>query len=156
FILAEIIRRVTGEEWIAFIEKSVLEPAGLNMTLPANRAPLAVGYSWTGRSYVPRKVAVVLRPAGPFATMVTDIAQWDQVLRTDKVLTEAMRQKMWTPVTLSTGKVSNYGFGWSLASSPHFGPIVYHSGGADPAKGTGGFTSFMSRYLQQNVSVIIL
>ena len=33
---------------------------------------------------------------------------------------------------------------------------MYHSGGADPLKGTGGFTSFMWRYLQQNVAVIIL
>ena len=46
-----------------------------------------------------------------------DLAKWDGVLNTEKILTESSRRQMWTAVTLNNGTSSPYGFGWQIASS---------------------------------------
>jgi CubicO group peptidase (beta-lactamase class C family) len=103
FVLGEIITVKVGKHWSEFIEERVLRNVGLNMTRPSNQSNqpnYADGYYWNGRRsrWQRRDKPVARRPSGPFASTVLDLATWDQVLRTDKILTSASRDQMWTPV----------------------------------------------------------
>lgn len=92
---------------------------------------------------------LALRPSGAFLSTVLDMARWDAMLYTDKILTEATRHQMWTPVKLNNGTTYPYGFGWKL--EPLSGRrTVYHSGG-----GPGARTKFV-RFLDDKLSIIVL
>ena len=156
FLLAELIRVVTGDRWSKFIESRVFAPAGLNMTRPTDRTDdlprLAKGYRWRNGRWIPARRPVGLRPSGAFVSTVLDLAKWDQVLRTDQVLARASREPMWTRVPLSSGETSNYGFGWLLA--PQRGRVlqVFHAG----RPRSGGFRAAMRRYLDEDLAVVVL
>ena len=40
-----------------------------------------------------------LRPSGAFLSTVLDMAKWDAMLYTDKVLSSSSRELMWTPAS---------------------------------------------------------
>src|SRR4029453_56422 len=80
-----------------------------------------------------------LRPSGAFLSTVLALAKGDVLLDTDKVLTAATRQQMWTPVTLNEGSTHPYGFGWGL--EPLKGHKRIRHGGSPP-RVTPGYRRF--------------
>ena len=78
-----------------------------------------------------------------------DLARWDAALYSDRILTKATKDAMWTRVRLSTGATYDYGFGWSLDSLD--GHRRVHHGGALP-----GFRAMMVRFPDDSLTVIIL
>lgn len=132
FVLAEVVRVVTGDRWSRFIEKRVFAPAGLNMTRPADRTDslprLATGYRWRNGRWIHARNPRGLRPSGAFFSTALDLAKWDRALRTDQVLTRASREAMWARVSLSGGEMTNYGFGWVLAPRKGRVQLVFHTG----------------------------
>ena len=56
---------------------------------------------------------------------------------------------MWTPVQLTSGASYPYGFGWSIATSPH-GRLVEHDGEWQ------GFSTHFMRYLEHGLSIMVL
>jgi D-alanyl-D-alanine carboxypeptidase len=152
FALAEIIRKAAGRPWTEFLAERVFKPSGMTTTFPTDtkaRVPnRAVGY--TGDEN--RRVAddwKALRPSGAFVSTVLDLAKWDAMLSTDKVLTEATRRQMWTPVTLNNGTSYHYGFGWELDSLDTHKQV--HHGGSMP-----GFRSQFARFVDERVTLIVL
>jgi D-alanyl-D-alanine carboxypeptidase len=154
FVLAEIITRVSHDHWSKFIAARVFEPSAMTITRTtketARLAHVAKGYTFKKKRWVASPVVVALRPSGAFVSTVIEMAQWDAVLRTDMVLTEASRKQMWTPMRLNNGTVSAYGFGWQLAGVHNVVQQVWHDG-AEP-----GFKAFMLRYLDEGIAVIVL
>jgi D-alanyl-D-alanine carboxypeptidase len=152
FALAEIIRKVAGRPWTEYLNEKVLKPSGMNTTFPTNttaRVPnRAVGYADNDK-LLNADDWPALRPSGAFLSTVLDLAKWDAVLYTDKILSESSRRQMWTPVTLNDGTTSPYGFGWELQSPPGRN-LVHHSGGMP------GFRAMFARYLNDRVTVIVL
>jgi len=152
FALAEIITRVSGTPWADYLRLKVFEPAGMRSTAPTNTtralANRATGYTDNDD---PREAAdwTALRPSGAFLSTVTDLAKWDALLDTDTPLPEATRREMWTPVALTDGSTSPYGFGWSL--DPLNGRKQIHHGGSLP-----GFISEYTRLVDDRISVIVL
>ena len=57
-----------------------------------------------------------LRPSGAFLSTVLDLAKWDAMLYTDKILTLDSRRQMWTRLTLNDGNTYASGFGWHIGS----------------------------------------
>jgi len=161
FILAEIITRKAGKHWSDFIKDRVFDKAGLDKTIPSNRPYYADGYSWTARHWKLRDRPFAHRAPGPFASTVLDLARWDQVLRTNQILTQTSRDEMFKPVSVPVHGSqpptnSDYGFGWHITLSPQGTPqVAFHSGKSDDDDGTGGFTAYIRRYLQRDVAVII-
>ena len=152
FALGEIIRKVSGRPWSDYLDERIFKPSGMNTTWPTNikerMANRALGY--TGDEN--RQIAddwTALRPSGAFLSTVLDLAKWDAVLNTDKVLNERSRREMWTPVRLNDGKTHAYGFGWEL--DPVKDRKQVHHGGAMP-----GFRSQFARFVDDRVSVIVL
>jgi CubicO group peptidase (beta-lactamase class C family) len=130
-ILAEIITRAGGKPWPEFIDGRVFKPSGMTTTWPTNttaRVPnRAQGYVDNDELRDEPKW-LALRPGGAFLSTVMDLAKWDAMLYTDRVLTEFARRQMWTPVKLNSGETYPYGFGWMLGSRNGV-KYVQHSGG---------------------------
>jgi D-alanyl-D-alanine carboxypeptidase len=152
FILAEIIHVVSRQPWTDFLTEKVFAPSEMRTTYPTNtKQPIpnrAIGYADNTR-YRPAKEWTALRPSGAFLSTVLDLAKWDGVLATDRVLNDASRKAMWTPVTLNSGRTHPYGFGWELnAWEGH--PQVHHGGALL------GFLAELACFLDRRLTVIVL
>jgi D-alanyl-D-alanine carboxypeptidase len=151
YALAEVITRVCGQPWSAFIADRVFKPAGMSSTHPTNAETVpnrATGYSDNDRRLEAADWRA-LRPSGAFLSTVTDLARWDAALYADAILTEASRRQMYTPVTLNDGTIYPYGFGWYV-NSPGNRRQVFHGGGLP------GFIAQFRRYLDDRLTVVLL
>jgi len=152
YVLAEIIRIVTGAPWSEYLHNKLFVPSGLDTTLPTNTtrsfANLAAGYTGNdnGRKANPW---FPLRPSGAFLSTVLDLAKWDAVLDSNRILSEAARRQMWSPVSLNGGQSAPYGFGWHV-NTVNGKRRVRHGGGLP------GFAAEYMKYLDDRVTVIVL
>jgi len=153
FSLAEIIRKVTGKPWGDYLNEVVFKPLEMNATRTTSMTDLipnrANGYGWRDGKYSNAAIYLALRPSGAFLSTVLDLAKWDAALYTERLLTQATREQMWSEVKLNSGKTYPYGFGWSLDSVG--GHALKHHGGSLP-----GFRAELSRFMDDRLSVIVL
>jgi len=153
FTLADIIARVSGKPWEVFLAERLFRPMGMAATRTTTTTELvphrARGYSWRDSGYVNAPELLALRPSGAFLSTVLDLAKWDAALYQDRVLTPASRAAMWTPVPLTGGGSSRYGFGLQLDSLD--GHWRVHHGGSLP-----GFRAEMARFPDDSLTVIVL
>ncbi|GAB4034716.1 serine hydrolase domain-containing protein [Spirosoma jeollabukense] len=153
FALADIIRKVSGQPWSAFLKQRVFTP--LNMTTTRTTTLTEVipnrvdGYEWEETHYHRAQGYLALRPSGAFLSTVLDLAKWDASLYTDKILTQASRTEMWTPIDLKDGTKYPYGLGWTVDTLQSYRRV--HHGGSLP-----GFRSEYARFSESGLSVIVL
>jgi D-alanyl-D-alanine carboxypeptidase len=151
-VLAEIMARVSGRAWPEFMTERVFRPAGMLSTRTTTITEIvpnrAAGYRDNERLLDAEDWPAV-RPGGAFLSTITDLAKWDQVLYTDRVLTESSRREMWTATPLADGSRATYGFGW-FVNRPGARRHVWHSGGLP------GFKAQFHRYLDDGLTVIVL
>jgi CubicO group peptidase (beta-lactamase class C family) len=153
FTLAEIIARVSGQSWDAFLAERVFKPVGMAATRTTTTTALvarrARGYTWRDGGYLNAAELLALRPSGAFLSTVLDLVKWDAALDGDRVLTKASRDQMWTPMRLTGGGESAYGFGWELDAVD--GRRRVHHGGSLP-----GFRAELARFPNDRLTVIVL
>ena len=153
FTLADIIARVSGKPWDAFLAERVFRPTGMTATRTTTTTDLvphrARGYTWSDSGYVNAPEFLALRPSGAFLSTVLDLAKWETALDRGGVLTPASRAAMWTPVRLTDGSAYGYGFGWELDSLD--GHRQVHHGGSLP-----GFRAEFARFPNDSLAVIVL
>jgi D-alanyl-D-alanine carboxypeptidase len=153
FALAEIITKVSGQPWQQFMHERVFKPAGMMVTAPTNVTPklpnLALGYGGKDNQRQADEW-VALRPSGAFLSTVGDLAKWDALLYTNKVLSEASRREMWAPVRLNDGATHPYGLGWHTQTLKNGRHVVWHGGGLP------GFSAYFGRFPDERVTVILL
>ena len=160
FALAEVISRVSGMPWPAYMDKTMFQPAGMTSTRTTSVEPLvprrAASYSWSNgrQQQVPEYKAV--RPSGAFLSTVTDMARLEAALHAGRVVSDATRRVMETPALLAdgaTGKMnpasSGYGLGWEIGELD--GRRRLSHGGS-----LAGFRTIYARYPDQGWAVIIL
>jgi hypothetical protein len=80
---------------------------------------------------------------------ILDLVKWDAALYTDKPLTQASRNKIWTPARLRGGATKDYGFGWHLGEY-HGRRLAFHGGAWQ------GFKTFIIRFLDTELTIIFL
>lgn len=153
FILAEITRRLTNKAWSEFLAERVFQPLGMNATRTTDMTALvpqrANGYLWREGKLQNAAIYLALRPSGAFLSSVLDLAKWDAVLYTDKILNAATREQMWTPASLNNGTSYSYGFGWDLSTVGKH-KVVSH-GGSMP-----GFRAGFVRFVADRLTIIVL
>jgi hypothetical protein len=93
-------------------------------------------------------VLAVVVSATAFLSTVLDLATWEARLRTDTILSDAIRRQMWSRVQLGD-RTHPYGFGWHVATLGGR-PVVWHGGGLP------GFSAQFLRFLDDGVTVIVL
>ena len=152
FILADIIRVVSGRAWPEFLRDRVFAPVEMSSTWPTNtKAEVhkrAVGYTGNDNS---RRADdwPALRASGAFLSTVLDLAKWDAQLSTMRILHGDSRRQMWTPVRLKDGTPAPYGFGWHIDTWS--GRARIRHGGGLP-----GFISEFARFEDERLTIIAL
>ena len=150
-LLGHIVERASGQTYGEFLRANIFAPMEMrdtgyatNETTLSNRA---VGYTQEGDNI---RLAQAIDMTVPFAagglfSTVEDLLKWDQALYTDRLLSRASRDAMFSrPYTFS-----DYGYGWVMANEGGRRSIL-HGGAID------GFQSFIARFPDERATVIVL
>ena len=156
-LLGTIIEQVSGKPYFQFLSERIFAPLAMTSTRSTDARPLvrnrAAGYEWVDGAYENRPALppAVGFSAGSILSTVEDLAKWDAALASEKLLTPASRERIWTPARTNDGAFASfdYGFGWFI-DSYHGHRFVQHTGG------TPGFSSAIYRFLDDKLTVIVL
>jgi len=147
--LGAVIEKVTGMPYVSYIRANILAPAGMTDTginyleeVVPNRA---AGY--TKRSSGAFTATLLQMPPasadGGMETTVLDMLKFDRALYGDSLLSEASKQKMFTP------NLDDYGYCWRVAAVKGR-KTIGHAGGAP------GISASFTRYPDDDVTIIVL
>jgi CubicO group peptidase (beta-lactamase class C family) len=154
-LLGVLIHKVSGKFYGDLLEERVFGPLGMTTAMVIDEAAIvpnrAAGYRIDhGVIRNQEWVAPSLNTTADGALYLTalDMAKWDAALYGERLLKPASLQQMWTPVQLNNGQTRDYGFGWRVARvGPH--RLIEHGGAWQ------GFTSFIARYVDQRLTIIV-
>jgi CubicO group peptidase (beta-lactamase class C family) len=157
-LLARICERASGQSFGAFCQERIFEPLGMTRSV-INDSLLkvipgrALGYyeddeeAW---AYAPLTDCVV-GPTNVYTT-VEDLARWDENFYTGAVGGRAVVERMQEPGRLNDSTVLDYAFGLEVGPAhQHRGWQVVEHGG-----GQGGYGSWMMRFPEKHLSVVVL
>lgn len=157
FMLAEIIKQVSGMPWQDYIHSALFIPAGMKNSyltdfyqIIPNRAS---GYMHYNDTLINATAMVAIRPSGGFLSTTTDMILWDKVLREkNKILKKENWELLWQPFIKESYNLeskTHYGFGWFI-DERNGHKVIWH-GGANS-----GFRSIYARFVNDDLSFIIL
>jgi hypothetical protein len=155
-MLADIVRRVSGQPLGAFAEANIFQPLGMMHTRfhdnPAMLEPnRATGYHRDGSSWtipVHSDLGRIVGNSGLFTT-ARDLLRWQQNFAEPRVGSPATLAAMQTAATLTGGETSPYGLGVFVGKYRGL-PTISHSGG-DP-----GYAANLVRYPDRGLGIAIL
>jgi CubicO group peptidase (beta-lactamase class C family) len=147
--LGAVVEKVTGMPYESYIRANILVPAGMTDTginyledVVPNRA---TGYTKRASGAFTSDI-LRMPPAsadGGIETTVLDMLRFDRALYGDGLLSEASKEKMFTP------NLENYGYCWRVAVDKGRRTIG-HGGGAP------GISASFMRYPDDDVTIIVL
>lgn len=166
-LLASIVEKVSGEDFIAFSRSRIYRPLGMKDTdIRSLSEKKALERMAWGHLYVPEKKQYVRADSFPqfnyaiwlgnrkgpgrMSATTRDLLRWDRALYTTQLVSVATLQEAFTPARLSNDSLSNYGFGWKIQQHPRLGKVVRHSGD-NP-----GYKNEIIRYIEADKTVIVL
>jgi CubicO group peptidase (beta-lactamase class C family) len=148
-LLGKLIDKVSGRTYPEFLQKNIFEPLGMKDTGYDNPIPVlkhrASGYSRPfllnlNASYLDMSIP---HAAGALYSTVDDLLLWDQALYTEKLVSKATLEKIFTPFK------NHYAYGWTVGKE--FGrKMVGHGGGIN------GFATDIRRYPDDRICVVVL
>ncbi len=155
FLLGLIIEKITLSSYEQVLQERILDPLGLKDTGYDHHGTIlerrASGYSqvldeYENASYLDMSIPYA---AGSLYSTVEDLYLWDQALHTDKLLSAAAREKMFTPV------LNDYGYGWAIQEIPvgdtdRKVKTVSHGGGIN------GFNTLITRLVDDRHLIVLL
>ncbi|HEV7781127.1 MAG TPA: serine hydrolase domain-containing protein [Chitinophagaceae bacterium] len=157
YMLAEIIKQVSGMLWQDYIRENLFVPAGMknsSMTdfyqVIPNRAS---GYMHRKDILINADAMYAVRPSGGFLSTSSDMILWDKVLREKKIILKKENwELLWQPFIKTSDNPdpkNYYGFAWEVEE--YKGHKVVSHGGANI-----GFRSFYIRFINDDLSIIIM
>ena len=154
-VLGALIEKVSGKSYEQFVEEEIFQKLRMSQTRYNHPEEIvlhrATGYEGRGKDLRNARYLSMTQPyaAGSLISTVDDLAKWDRALTTDALLTQASRDRMFTPYKLSTGKSVAYGYGWGVAD--FLGRRLIQHGG-----GIFGFVTAELRVPEERLFVAIL
>ena len=148
-MLGQIIEKASGKPWETYLQQEIFTPAGMADTRADSNSDLiakrAAGYAIktgkpTNAGYIDMHIPNV---AGALISTTGDLYKWDRALTTNKILSEASRNKMWT------ADKNGYAYGWGIAKQ-NGKTEQSHGGGID------GFSTFLLRVPDDGVLIVVL
>jgi CubicO group peptidase (beta-lactamase class C family) len=155
-LLALIVERLSGQPYAKFLEERIFRPAGMRGTVAFETGISTVpnrafGYSIRNNAVVPSdqsSTSAVLGDGGVYSSL-RDMLAWDRALDARMILLEDELRQAWTPMVLSDGTVSRYGFGWFVDREDGTLRLSHHGE-------TSGFTNFILKYPERRLTVLVL
>jgi CubicO group peptidase (beta-lactamase class C family) len=166
----EIIPKVTGQTWAAFVKDSLFTPLEMNNTLAltkdiknaANKAT-AHTLAWGVLKKIPYGNIDNLAPAGSISSSINDMSHWVMAQLNDgryngkQVIPSEARRQTWTPNSIigqgghrfNKAHFSLYGLGWMLQEYSGR-EIVSHTGGVN------GFVTSVTLVPEEKLGIIVL
>lgn len=156
YLLGKIIEKVSGLDYQSYVEKNIIEKAGLENTVfmsEENMENLQVkGYEKD--EFVEQLHPTLLFGSGNLLSTKMDMAKYLTAVDTNSLLSPKQKDKMLTETTkLNTiGFLGvGYGYGWYVADAPiSFNEKFYAHGGSLPGLRVG-----VTHYPDQDLSVIV-
>lgn len=165
-LLASVVEKVTGEDFVDLIRKWIFQPLKMKSTDIRSLAEkkkiktFAAGHLknednkfvnantfhssdytvWLGNRKGPGRVS----------SNAEDLLKWDQALYTKKLVSKETIDEALTPFKLTNERRSYYGFGWEIEPKSPFGKMVMHTGD-NP-----GYKTIIVRFIEENKTIIIL
>lgn len=154
FILGAILEHAAGKSYEALLKENLFGPLGMKDSgydhfgeiLPKR----ATGYQQELGGVVNAPYLDMSLPyaAGSLYSTVEDLYKWDQALYTDKLISDELKQKLFTP------NLEHYGYGWVIqtvaADEPGAGGTVISHGG-----GINGFNTLEQRFVSDHDLIVI-
>jgi len=147
-----IVELVTGRDFVEYMKAEVFEPAGMTEAgfmgeeiWEAGRAA-RIYRGNKDRGSPPEKPGpfwVLLGNGGVCAT-VGQMYLWDRALRTEKILSDKSKRKIFTPY------VNEYGYGWDVVTTPRGTTKHAHNGGSSL-----GLSAEFQRYVEEDGALIL-
>lgn len=155
YLLALILRRITGEPFGRHIARSVARPLALTDTAPCDDPRVAErrsrGYEASGDSLVPGRLYALpgLMGDGGLCSTVGDLARLPGALRRGSLLNDATLARMTRATELASGVSVDYGLGVRRGSLD--GHALWgHTGGM------GSYWSALVHYVETGTTIVVL
>jgi len=153
-LLAQIVKRVSGQSFRAFTTANIFEPLGMKRThFRDDHAEIVKGMAY---GYVPSGTTFKLSitnfdtvGATSLLTTVEDLALWDENFYNPSIGGKSLIDRMLERGKLNSGEQLDYAFGLNLGKYKGLA-IVDHSGG------DAGYRSDLLRFPEQHFSVVCL
>jgi CubicO group peptidase (beta-lactamase class C family) len=149
FLLGLIVERLSGSAFGDYLKANIFTPLGMShSSYDDNRAVVpgaASGYYSRGSAFITATYVDPSTRLGDTGIVSTtgDLLRWDQALYTERLVSRRTLDEIFTPYR------NGYGYGWEIGA--RFGrKAVAHSGG------DGGFSSYILRFPDDRVTVVIL
>ena len=165
-LLASVVEKVSGEDFIAFLQQRIFTPLRMKdtdiRTLEAKAATInfAAGHlkDTTGAYINANKFhssdyTVWLgnrKGPGRISSTASDLLRWDKTLYKKRLVQRSTLAQAFSAATLNNGQLSMYGFGWEIETHPVLGNIVKHNGD-NP-----GYSTQIIRCIDKRYTVIVL
>lgn len=157
FMLADIIRQVSGKPFSQFMQEEVFSRYDLQNTQSTSTKMLvserADGYVLAGKDTLYNATDyIALRPSGAFLSTITDMLKWEMLMQDAKLLSKENWQQMWTDTVRTDAvnpKIDYYGYGWRVSNFKN--RLLVNHGGSLP-----GFRSIYYRFPADKTAFIIL
>ena len=159
FMLADIIRQISGKPFSRFMKDDIFYKYGLSNTQTTSLdyiVPMrANGYArYGGDTMVNAPNYVALRPSGAFLSTISDMMKWELLMQNNQMLTKKSWLQMWDDTvkiasTNSSAPPIYYGYGWNVSSYKNR-KLVSH-GGSLP-----GFRTIYYRFPDEKIAIVIL
>ena len=154
FLLGAILEHVTGKTYETLLTENIFGPLGMKDSGYDHFADIlpkrATGYDQELGGVVNAAYLDMSLPyaAGSLYSTVEDLYKWDQALYTDKLLSNELKQKLFTP------NLEHYGYGWVINTVPADEPgggqtAIAHGGGIN------GFNTLEVRYVGDHNLIVI-
>lgn len=156
--LGILIHRVTGEFYGDFLQQRIFQPLGMQTTRIISEADIvpnrAAGYRLVKGELKNQEwvaPAVNTTADGSLYFSILDLAKWDAVLYTERLLKASSLDQMWAPAKLKNGQPNKdgYGFGWFIGER-HGHHVISHDGAWQ------GFKTAIDRYVDDRLTVVVL
>lgn len=159
FILADIIRKVTGTSFAQYMGNEIFKRFELDNTRTTSVYDInpnkAEGYIPKGKdSMAIAETQIALRPSGAFVSNIRDMMKWEMLIEEEKVIKGQSWQKMWADTVLTSrknpaGGTVFYGYGLQVTDYNHK-KLVFH-GGSLP-----GFRTMYFRFPEEKTAIVLL
>ena len=155
-LLALVVERLSGHRYATFLEDRIFRPAGMSGTVAFEAGISTVpnrafGYTIRNGAVVPSDqstTSAVLGDGGVYSSL-RDMLAWDRALDARTILHEDELRQAWSPMVLTDGTVSRYGFGWFVDREDGTLRLSHHGE-------TSGFTNFILKYPERRLTVLVL